>query len=65
MAKNIVIKPVVSEKAELLSEALSQYTFVVERTANKIEIRKAIEARYGVSVDRVNTAVMPGKTKNF
>jgi large subunit ribosomal protein L23 len=64
MAKNIVIKPVVSEKAELLSEALSQYTFVVERTANKIEIRKAIEARYGVSVDRVNTAVMPGKTKN-
>ncbi|MEL7159330.1 MAG: 50S ribosomal protein L23 [Bacteroidota bacterium] len=65
MAKTILIKPVVSEKAELLSEASQgQYTFVVTKTANKIEIRNAVEERYGVSVDRVNTAVMPGKTKN-
>lgn len=64
MSKTILIKPVVSEKAELLSEDRSQYTFVVEKTANKIEIRKAVEERYGVSVDRVNTALMPGKTKN-
>ncbi|TXF91106.1 50S ribosomal protein L23 [Neolewinella aurantiaca] len=64
MAKTILIKPVVSEKAELLSEAQGHYTFVVDKTANKIEIRNAIEARYGVTVDRVNTMVMPGKTKN-
>jgi len=64
MSKTILIKPVVSEKAELLSEDRAQYTFVVEKTANKIEIRKAVEERYGVSVDRVNTALMPGKTKN-
>jgi len=64
MAKTILIKPVVSEKAELLSENQEQYTFVVAKSANKIEIRNAVEARYGVSVDRVNTLVMPGKTKN-
>ena len=64
MAKQIIIKPVVSEKAELLSEDAQQYTFVVAKTANKIEVRNAVEARYGVTVDRVNTMVMPGKTKN-
>lgn len=64
MAKTILIKPVVSEKAELLSEKRAHYTFVVAKTANKIEIRNAVEARYGVSVDRVNTLVMPSKTKN-
>lgn len=64
MSKTILIKPVVSEKAELLSENQGHYTFVVVKTANKIEIRKAVEARYGVTVDRVNTALMPGKTKN-
>ena len=64
MAKTILIKPVVSEKAELLSETPGQYTFVVAKTANKIEVRNAVEARYGVTVDRVNTMIMPGKTKN-
>ena len=64
MSKQILIKPVVSEKAELLSESQNHYSFVVAKTANKIEIRKAIEARYGVTVDRVNTAIMPGKARN-
>ena len=64
MAKTILIKPVVSEKAEQLSEVREQYTFVVAKDANKIEVRKAVEERYGVTVDRVNTMTMPGKTKN-
>ncbi|NJB86107.1 large subunit ribosomal protein L23 [Lewinella marina] len=64
MAKNILIKSVVSEKAELLSETREQYTFVVNSTANKIQVRNAIEARYGVTVDSVNTMNMPGKSKN-
>ena len=64
MSKTILIKPVVSEKAELLSETPGHYTFVVAKTANKIEIRKAVEERYGVTVNRVNTAIMPGKAKN-
>ena len=64
MAKNILIKSVVSEKAELLSENQEQYTFVVHGSANKIEVRNAIESRYGVTVDSVNTMNMPSKTKN-
>lgn len=64
MAKPILIKPLITEKAETLSEALNKYSFVVARKANKVEIRKAVENMYGVNVTSVNTAVMPGKAKN-
>ena len=64
MAKQILIKSVVSEKAELLSENREQYTFVVDSSANKIQVRNAIEERYGVTVDSVNTMNMPSKRKN-
>lgn len=64
MKKNILIKPVVSEKSEGLSDSLQQYTFIVDKAANKIEVRNAVEARYGVTVESVNTMTMPGKTKN-
>ncbi len=64
MAKNILIKPLITEKAEMLSEGLNQYSFVVARKSNKVEIRKAVEAMYGVNVSGVNTMVMPGKAKN-
>lgn len=64
MAKNILIKPLITEKAETLSEGLNKYSFVVKKEANKVEIRKAVEAMYGVSVSSVNTMVMPGKAKN-
>ncbi|MEL6654875.1 MAG: 50S ribosomal protein L23 [Bacteroidota bacterium] len=64
MAKPILIKPLITEKAEVLSEGLNKYSFVVDRKANKVEIRKAVEDMYGVAVTSVNTAVMPGKAKN-
>lgn len=63
MSNTILIKPIISEKAETLSEDLNQYTFMVAKTANKVEIRKAVEAMYGVSVDSVNTIRTPGKLK--
>ena len=63
MAKEILIKPLITEKSENISETLSKYTFVVNRKANKIEIRKAIEGMYNVTVDSVNTMIVPGKTK--
>jgi len=63
-AKNILIKPLITEKAEMLSEGLSKFTFVVAKTSNKVEIRKAVEAMYGVAVASVNTMIMPGKAKN-
>ncbi|MEL6668735.1 MAG: 50S ribosomal protein L23 [Bacteroidota bacterium] len=62
--KTVIIKPLVSEKAEILSENSQQYTFIVNKAANKIEIGKAIADRYGVQVVSVNTAIMPSKSKN-
>ena len=64
MAKPVLIKPLITEKAEKLSEGMNQYSFVVDKGANKVQIRKAVENMYGVSVTSVNTTVMPGKTKN-
>ena len=64
MAKEILIKPLITEKSETISEGLNQYSFVVNKKANKIEIKKAVEDLYNVEVERVNTMIMPGKVKN-
>jgi large subunit ribosomal protein L23 len=64
MAKTILVKPIITEKAEMLSENLGKYSFVVNSDANRIEVRKAVEEMYGVTVDSVNTMVMPAKIKN-
>ncbi len=64
MGKIVLVKPILTEKADALSEKLSQYTFIVDRKVNKVEIRKAVEAMYNVAVVSVNTAVIPGKAKN-
>ncbi len=61
MEKQILIRPIVSEKADKLSSKGGQYTFVVKRDANKIEIQKAVEKNYKVNVESVNTMVIPGK----
>ena len=63
MAKSILIKPIISEKADKLTENLNQYSFLVNKKANKIEIKNAVEAMYNVSVDAVNTMIMPAKAK--
>ena len=60
---DVLIKPVLSEKANQQSEKTNRYTFVVNRKANKLEIKKAVEAFYGVQVEDVNTLVMPSKLK--
>ena len=64
MAKQILVKPLVTEKTDILTEKLSQYVFVVNKKANKIEIGKAINKMYGVKVSRVNTMIMPAKAKS-
>ena len=64
MARNILIKPIISEKAEGLSDDLNKYSFVVDQKANKIEIKKAVEKMYNVNVEKLNTAIMPAKAKN-
>ena len=59
----VLIKPILTEKANAQQEKLRRYAFKVDRKANKLEIKKAIETFYGVSVIDVNTAVVPGKNK--
>ncbi len=61
---DIIKKPVVTEKGVDQSEALGKYTFEVEKQANKIQIKEAVEARYGVVVESVNTMIHPGKSKS-
>jgi len=64
MAKTILIKPLLTEKSDLLSENKNQFTFIVNKKANKLEIRNAIEKMYGVSVASVNTLIQIGKQKS-
>jgi len=60
---NVLVKPVLSEKVNKLMDKNRSYTFIVDRKANKLEIKKAIEEFYGVTVTDVNTMVVPGKNK--
>ena len=60
----ILIKPILTEKANAQQESLRRYAFKVARKANKLEIKKAIETFYGVTVTGVNTSVSPGKNKS-
>lgn len=62
--KDIIIRPLISEKVEKLTQKNNQYVFVVNKKANKIEIRNAVEEAYSVTVDKVNTAIMPAKSKS-
>ncbi|MCA0383686.1 MULTISPECIES: 50S ribosomal protein L23 [Phnomibacter] len=61
---DVLIKPVLTEKVNKQIEKKRSYTFIVDRKANKLEIKKAVEEFYGVNVTDVNTLVMPGKAKS-
>ena len=60
---DVLLKPILSEKANRQSEKMNRYSFVVDKKANKLEIRKAIESFFGVQVENVNTIVVPSKAK--
>jgi large subunit ribosomal protein L23 len=61
-AFNIIKAPVITEKATALS-AQNKYTFKVATSANKIQIRQAVQIIFGVSVLKVHTVNLPGKLK--
>ena len=60
--REIIIRPIVSEKAYLLNDS-NTYTFEVAPEANKVQIRQAIEEIFDVSVVKVNTMIRKGKRK--
>lgn len=62
-ARDIIVRPVITEKTTAQQADHNQVTFLVAKGANKIEIAKAIEQIYNVKVTRVNVIVTPEKMK--
>ena len=60
----IIIKPIVTEKLTAQGEKLNRYGFIVDRDANKFEVKTAVEAMYNVTVIDVNTVNYHGKRKS-
>jgi len=61
---SIILKPIITEKYIAFNEKYNRYSFVVDKEANKIEIKNALEKAYGVKVKEVNTQRYIGKIKN-
>lgn len=61
---DILIRPIVTEKMTIQADKLNRYAVIVEKTANKLQIRKAMQDMYGVSVQAVNTMRYGGKAKS-
>ena len=60
---SVIVKPIITEKMSNLEEKLGRYGFIVENSANKVQIKKDVESTYGVTVESVNTMRYAGKTK--
>ena len=61
---SILIKPIITEKMTAASDEFNRYGFVVDKSANKIQIKVAVEEAYGVTVDSVKTMNYLGKSKS-
>jgi len=62
---NIIKTPIVTEKSTVATEHQNAYTFLVDRHANKIEIKQAIQKIFKVKVDKVRTQVRKGKARRI
>lgn len=62
-AYDIIKKPIITEKSELIRKNFNKFTFEVDRRANKLEIRSAVEAIFGVKVEEVTTLNIKPKNK--
>jgi len=63
--KNIIIRPILTEKISIMGEEMGKYAFVVAPDANKIEIKRAVEDRFNVQVLDVTTMNRKGKVKSM
>lgn len=64
-ATSIIIKPILTEKMNELQESQRKYGFKVQAAANKIEIKRAIEAKFNVKVAKVATQNVAGKSRQM
>lgn len=63
-SRDVILKPLVTERSTELMEQ-NKYTFIVNRSANKLEIKKAMEDIFDVEVDSVNTMNIRGKKRRM
>lgn len=63
MGYTILKKPLITEKGAKLTDKMGRYTFLVDRRANKIEIKHEVEKMFSVTVTAVNTITLPAKNK--
>ncbi len=61
---NVIIKPIITEKMTSGGDKAARYGFVVEKGANKLQIKKAVEDMYKVTVESVNTMNYIGKVRS-
>ena len=62
---DVIVKPIITEKATLAGELANAVTFEVAKSASKPQIKDAVEALFNVKVKAVNTVVTKGKSKRF
>jgi large subunit ribosomal protein L23 len=65
MYQKLLIKPVLTEKMAIMQERENKYAFIVEKSANKNQIKDAIENKFDVLVSKVATMNIDGKLKNM
>ena len=63
--RNIIVRPLITEKVSELQETERKVAFIVNPDANKIEIKRAVEKRFNVKVEKVATANFMGKVKKM
>ena len=61
---DILLKPIVTEKMTAQADKLNRFGFIVDKRANKIQIKASVEEMYGVNVVAVNTIIYAGKSKS-
>ena len=59
---DVLRRPIITEKTDYQSDTLNQYSFEVDKRANKRQIKEAVEAIFDVNVGKVRTMIMPAKT---
>ena len=62
---DVIIRPVITEKSDAMSELFNQYVFEVDTRANKLQVKDAVESIFEVDVTEVRTMVVPGKSKRW
>ena len=63
--QEILIKPILTEKILKLQESQGKYAFVVNKNSNKVEIKQAVQKKFDVTVDNVQTVNVKGKSKKM